>query len=235
MKSFRPYGSVTARLAATVFVSACLVTGQPLQAQAPTVADCREIDDAAARFACYESIEVQVEAPARQSGEAAQPASAARANPATATRQNAAGDRPQVSSGKAAPEEDAPEAEKKSFLGRLWPFGGNDDGQEVDSDEDAVATAPDQVEAFGRSADARVVEKQDGEKELHDRIAALEQLGANQWLITLESGQTWRQMISKQYRLKVGDEVRIYPTRWGSDYRLTASRLQSYIQVARVD
>ena len=42
-------------------------------------------------------------------------------------------------------------------------------------------------------------------------------------------------MISKRYPLEVGDEVRIYSTRWGSSFRLSAERVGSYIQVERVD
>jgi hypothetical protein len=70
---------------------------------------------------------------------------------------------------------------------------------------------------------------------LTDTIAALEQRMPNLWLITLTSGQRWVQMLNKPYAMKVGDEVRIYPTIWGGSYRLTASRLSGYIQVQRVD
>ena len=92
------------------------------------------------------------------------------------------------------------------------------------------------AESFGRQqAGARVVEGLDGKAELIDTVAELEQLGPNLWLIQLEGGQRWQQMLSKRYNLQEGDEVRIYPTRWGENFRLTAPRLSGYIQVERLD
>ena len=122
--------------------------------------------------------------------------------------------------------------DQPSLLGRIF----NRDGDE-DEAAPAVETAgstPASVENFGRT-DARVVEREDGASELLDSVAALEQLGPNRWRITLEGGQRWEQMLSKRYALEVGDEVRIYPTRWGESFRLTAERLSGYIQVRRVD
>jgi hypothetical protein len=99
-------------------------------------------------------------------------------------------------------------------------------GAPAAAQENAVGT-------FGRTAaesSARVV---DGE--LIDTVAGLEQIGPSLWLITLKGGQQWQQMISKRYTLAVGDEVRIYPTRWGNSFRLASERAGGYIQVERVD
>lgn len=97
------------------------------------------------------------------------------------------------------------------------------------------AAAENSVGAFGRNgSSARVVEGDRG-TELIDTIARLEQIGPSLWLITLESGQKWQQMISKRYTLQAGDEVRIYPTRWGNSFRLSSERAGGYIQVERVD
>jgi hypothetical protein len=105
--------------------------------------------------------------------------------------------------------------------------------------ETQVATesqpAPAAADDFGRQSSARLVEGEDGDSELIDTIASLEQLGPSLWLITLDGGQQWRQMISKRYALQEGDEVRIYSTRWGSAYRLAVERVGGYIQVERVD
>lgn len=100
------------------------------------------------------------------------------------------------------------------------------------------ARASDQVvDTFGTRSQtpARILDGADGNSELLDTVAALEQRLPNSWLVTLQSGQTWTQMIGKKYPLKVGDEVRIYPSRWGSAYRLTAARLSGFIQVERVE
>lgn len=66
------------------------------------------------------------------------------------------------------------------------------------------------------------------------RIAALDERLPNSYLITLENGQTWRQVRSERYSLRVGHHVRIYPTRWGNSYRLTAEESRGFIQVERV-
>jgi hypothetical protein len=120
--------------------------------------------------------------------------------------------------------------------------GAEDDFGRVNRDSDAeqpaaaVASAPATADTFGRqqASNARVVEGDVG-TELIDTVAALEQRGPSQWLVTLESGQQWQQMLSKRYPLEAGDEVRIYPTRWGNAFRLSSSRAGGYIQVERVD
>jgi hypothetical protein len=105
---------------------------------------------------------------------------------------------------------------------------------QVASESAAPAAAATAVGDFGRASasgsSARVV---DGE--LIDTIASLQQAGPSLWLVTLEGGQQWKQMISKRYTLEVGDEVRIYPTRWGNSFRLSSERAGGYIQVQRVD
>lgn len=88
------------------------------------------------------------------------------------------------------------------------------------------------VEEFGRQS-AKVIET-DGREELYDRIARLDRTNSG-WLITLEQGQVWRQVISKRFNLKEGHEVRIYPTNWGDSYRLSVvDGPVGYIQVERI-
>ena len=65
-------------------------------------------------------------------------------------------------------------------------------------------------------------------------IVELRETVPNAYMITLANGQVWRQMRPKIYRLRVGHAVRIYPTHWGTSYRLTVEELRSYIQVERV-
>lgn len=73
-----------------------------------------------------------------------------------------------------------------------------------------------------------------GEKEFTGTIAALREGVPNEYRITLDNGQVWQQMRPEQYPLRVGHEVRIYPTRWGDSYRLTVEDLNGFIQVERV-
>jgi hypothetical protein len=80
-------------------------------------------------------------------------------------------------------------------------------------------------------------EKQEDEEdlvELHSAISKLKEYLPQRFLVTLENGQVWRQMVGKSYRLKVGHKVRIYPSRWGKSFRLSAEGLKGFIQVERV-
>lgn len=85
---------------------------------------------------------------------------------------------------------------------------------------------------FGRD-EPRVVKGNNGKEELIGRIASL-QKGQNGWIITLEHGQVWRQMLSKRFQLREGQEVRIYPTMWGKSYRLALVDGAGFIQVERI-
>jgi hypothetical protein len=63
--------------------------------------------------------------------------------------------------------------------------------------------------------------------EFHERLP-------NAYLITLDNGQVWLQTEPKQYPLRPGLDVRIYPTSWGDNYRLHGLGTGSHIQVRRV-
>lgn len=78
-----------------------------------------------------------------------------------------------------------------------------------------------------------LIERDDGRKEFVGRIADIKSSPSG-WIVTLEQGQIWRQMIAKRFDLKKGQEVRIYPTRWGKDFRLKAENNSGYIQVERI-
>lgn len=54
------------------------------------------------------------------------------------------------------------------------------------------------------------------------------------YIIRLDNGQIWEQTEPKRYPLRPGLEVRIYPTRWGSRYRLAGVDSGGHIQVRRV-
>ena len=70
--------------------------------------------------------------------------------------------------------------------------------------------------------------------ELIATVAELKELNGNRFIITLENGQVWEQMETRRFALAEGDEVRIYPTRWGSSYRLSSQSHNGFIQVQRL-
>ena len=79
-------------------------------------------------------------------------------------------------------------------------------------------------------------EKKDDEKdlvELHSTISKLKETVPGRYLITLENGQVWRQMVGESYRLRVGHRVRIYSTHWGNAFRLSVEGMKGFVQVER--
>ena len=88
------------------------------------------------------------------------------------------------------------------------------------------------IDNFGRT-EPRVVNRDDGKEELFDRIASLQQI-PDGWIVTLESGQVWRQVNSKRYNLRKGQEVKITPSIFGSSYHLSVEELGGFIQVTRI-
>jgi len=103
--------------------------------------------------------------------------------------------------------------------------------QAAESDE---PVAEDDISSFGQAPEqARVETLEDGEKALVDTITEIKRLDSTRVLITLASGQVWRQTVGKRYLLREGDTVRITASDWGNDYRLSADGKRGYIQVNR--
>jgi hypothetical protein len=73
-----------------------------------------------------------------------------------------------------------------------------------------------------------------GQPEYSGTIVALNERLPNAYVITLDNGQIWQQTEPKQYPLRPGIKVRIYPTRWGNHYRLNGWGSGAHIQVRRV-
>lgn len=99
----------------------------------------------------------------------------------------------------------------------------------------AAAPPPQVSESFGRVAEPppRASREPEGE-ELLSSVASLRELQLGRLEITLANGQVWRQVNTDRYALAVGHAVRIYPTRFGSYFRLTAEKLRGFVQVERV-
>ena len=96
----------------------------------------------------------------------------------------------------------------------------------------AVASEPTPVAEFGQPA-ARVEPDAEGAEILIDRVVEARRVEPTKWLLTLQSGQLWRQSVGKSYVIRPGDTVRISPSSWGSDYRLSVEGRRGYIQVTR--
>ena len=102
------------------------------------------------------------------------------------------------------------------------------------AESDEPATEEDDISSFGQAPEqARVETLEDGEKALVDTITEIKRLDSTRVLITLASGQVWRQTVGKRYLLREGDTVRITASDWGNDYRLSADGKRGYIQVNR--
>jgi hypothetical protein len=101
--------------------------------------------------------------------------------------------------------------------------------------ETKAVTPSDAVAAFGTKETTATVEASaDGEQVLTDTVASIKIVQPEVREITLSSGQVWRQRNSQPFRLTAGDKVSIKPSIWGSSYRLSVERLNSFIQVERI-
>lgn len=105
--------------------------------------------------------------------------------------------------------------------------------QGADSDTPALdSDTPSNAGAAPRAS--AVAEEDEPPGQIVSTIAALDERLPDQYVITLDNGQAWRQMTSKRYALRVGYHVRVYPTRWGNAYRLAAEETKGFIQVERI-
>lgn len=98
--------------------------------------------------------------------------------------------------------------------------------------ESGGAGDPNRVSRFGHQPQI-IATNEDGRDILYDRIQSL-QRGPDGWIITLASGQIWKQLYGRDYGLKEGQEVKIEPGFLGSRYHLTVSELKSFIYVERL-
>ena len=88
--------------------------------------------------------------------------------------------------------------------------------------------------AAEREAAERTAAAEAAENEIVATITALRERGPNAYLITLDNGQMWDQVRPEWYPLRPGQQVRLYPTNWGSSYRLSAIEHGGFIQVTQV-
>lgn len=172
---------------------------------------CGQYSDRGKRIACLE--DALEAAMATRDTPLAQPAP-------PVTRNSAVADAPVTTPAAAPVRADAPIAapaapvteNDQSFLDRLRNFG---KGETANTDASASV-----------STDA------DGQDQLHDIITKLEKRN-NLWIVTLSSGQVWKQAFPRTLNLREGDEISIYQAGIGNGYRLATSRLSGFIRVER--
>jgi hypothetical protein len=127
---------------------------------------------------------------------------------------------------------ESPEERRACYAARV-------DAAVQERERSAATTAPD---SQSPSSDEGTVPRQgatrdDSESPPLDVVATITELREtvpNSYLITLDNGQAWRQMEPKWLPLRVGQEVRIFPSNWGKTFRLSVAGLSGYIQVERV-
>jgi hypothetical protein len=71
-------------------------------------------------------------------------------------------------------------------------------------------------------------------EEIVATVTAAQEIVPNSYLITLDNGQVWRQTYAESYPLRPGQHVRLWPSKWGRSFRLSADELRGFIQVERV-
>lgn len=92
----------------------------------------------------------------------------------------------------------------------------------------------DRIRNFGQSEPEVTVSIGDnGEDRLHDSIASLDKRN-NLWIVTLSSGQVWRQTYPRNLLLREGDAISIDQEGIGGSFRLSTPRLSGFIRVERI-
>jgi hypothetical protein len=200
------------------------------------VGECVRLRSAAERFACYEQHVNEALTNAPEEAAESQTAGEASDRPADGTDDRPvddAGGRP-ASAREARDERPArgPEPRDLERVPELTIESGDAPAAR------SLAARPsgdgDPAERAGRTSRQQEAVEDDASGEYVGTIASLRERLPNQYLITLDNGQIWRQVYPEHYRLQLGHQVRIYPTKWGTSYRLTVEELHGFIQVERV-
>jgi len=183
------------------------------------ISRCVDLAGPADRLACYDAAAVKARGAASTKSGGASGSVAVNAGPAA----------------KAAPRPAAAEAASGAPTAQASPTEKTPSAKSFGKPAAPVRTGDDDAATFGETP-AKVVKGADGQQELHATVAALKaapQGGA--WIITLSNGQIWRQTVPEPFNLRQGYAVRIYPSRWGTSYRLSTEQIHGFIQVERID
>lgn len=116
---------------------------------------------------------------------------------------------------------------------------GSDETEAGTTDGESARETSNRAPAASERPVARAAEASDsgaGEfgEEYFGTIVEVKEYLPSAYIIRLDNGQIWEQTEPKKYLLRPGLQVRIYPTRWGNRYRLTAVDSGGHIQVERL-
>jgi len=97
-----------------------------------------------------------------------------------------------------------------------------------------VPSLLDRLRNFGQSDSTTSISTDEaGQDQLHDTVTDLEKRN-NLLVVTLASGQVWRQQVPRTMNLREGDAITIFQAGIGNGYRLETERLSGFIRVERV-
>jgi hypothetical protein len=71
-------------------------------------------------------------------------------------------------------------------------------------------------------------------REMTDTVTEVRRMEPGLVMVTLASGQVWRQVNGRAYPLKAGMQIRLYKGLFGTSWRITNDELKGFIQVERV-
>lgn len=92
-------------------------------------------------------------------------------------------------------------------------------------------TATSTVSSAATTADATAAGES---REMKDTVTGVRQIEPGMVMVTLSSGQVWRQVNGRAYPLKPGMQIRLYKGLFGTSWRITNDELKGFIQVERV-
>ena len=199
-------GSVVA-VSGILLLAASLVSAQKLV----DISSCVGIVKDTERFACYENLARQSGAsPPAQSAQSAQSAKQEAQSAPAATAATPAPAPPTNSAVHAATSQSSPAP--------------------------ATSTDSSRIAAFGAAIGKALLQTgNDGQEMLLDTVTTAKYYKPDIWQVTLSSGQIWRQMNARDFTMRAGDKVQIYPSGWGKSYRLSVEGRSGFIQVERLD
>ena len=227
------YRAITVPMRVSAAVATLLLCGLPVASAQDTdevlveVGECIEIEAPVERLACF-AAQVEQALTEREASAASQDANEDQQPGADTNVAAAEAEAERTAAAAEAEAERAAEAEARVAA-----------AAEVQAEADDLnwferRRARRAARAAEREAEERAEAAEAAANEIHATITALRERGPNSWLITLDNGQMWDQVRPQWYPLRPGQQVRLYPTNWGSSYRLSEIGRGGYIQVQRV-